>query len=291
MCVQDEWRRIAALAVEALLVEAAATPKPGLVDRHNCGAHADMDFFTFQASAAALSPYFMEFVRTGAEVAALPDLLACLRPVGCRAEHAMYARTGGVNTHRGAIFSFGVLLGAAGHLHARSVPLEADAVLDAVQVICAGLCCADYGRLAAGCAPRTKGEQVYLTYGLTGVRGAAEGGFPLVRAHALPLYRERRAARVPLNDALVDVLLVLMAHNMDTNILGRHDRTVLERVQAEARRILGRGGMRTEVGRMAVEAFDAQLISTWVSPGGSADLVAVTHFLYEMEHLTDARTV
>ena len=274
---------IAALAVEALLVEVAATPKPGLVDRANNGAHDDMDFFTFQASAAALAPYFAEFARAGAGHEHLDTLLAQLRPIGCRAEAAMYARTGGVNTHKGAVFSFGVLLGAAGWLMAHGGRLTADAVLDAAKTICAGLCRADYGALAKDAVPATKGPAAYLAYGLTGVRGEAEAGFPLVRAYALPLYRARRAAHTPLNDALVDVLLVLMEHNMDTNIFGRHDLAMLHRVQGDAARILTLGGMGTAAGRAAVEAFDAQLIAAWVSPGGSADLVAVTHFLYEME--------
>ena len=281
MCNAD---RIASYAVEALLVEAAATPKPGLVDRANNGAHEDMDFFTFQKSAAALAPYFTEFVRAGAgEGRSLHTLLSELRPIGRAAESAMYARTGGVNTHKGAIFSFGVLLGAAGWISAHGKPLMADAVLNAVRIICAGLCHTDYGGQFD--TPQTKGQAAYLTYGLTGVRGEAEAGFPLVWDYALPLYRVRRAKHAPLNDALVDVLLVLMAHNMDTNILGRHDLAMLQRVQEEADRIAKLGGMRTERGRAALQAFDAQLIDAWVSPGGSADLAAVTHFLYEIESM------
>lgn len=281
MCNAD---RIASYAVEALLVEAAATPKPGLVDRANNGAHEDMDFFTFQKSAAALAPYFAEFVRAGAgEGRSLYTLLSELRPIGRAAESAMYARTGGVNTHKGAIFSFGVLLGAAGWISAHGKPLMADAVLNAVRIICAGLCHTDYGGQFD--TPQTKGQAAYLTYGLTGVRGEAEAGFPLVWDYALPLYRVRRAKHAPLNDALVDVLLVLMAHNMDTNILGRHDLAMLQRVQEEADRIAKLGGMRTERGRAALQAFDAQLIDAWVSPGGSADLAAVTHFLYEIESM------
>ena len=137
MCNAD---RIASYAVEALLVEAAATPKPGLVDRANNGAHGDMDFFTFQKSAAALAPYFTEFVRAGAgEGRSLHTLLSELRPIGRAAESAMYARTGGVNTHKGAIFSFGVLLGAAGWISVHGKPLMADAVLNAVRIVCAGL--------------------------------------------------------------------------------------------------------------------------------------------------------
>ncbi|MFC2336975.1 MAG: triphosphoribosyl-dephospho-CoA synthase CitG [Negativicutes bacterium] len=281
MCNAD---RIASYAVEALLVEAAATPKPGLVDRANNGAHEDMDFFTFQKSAAALAPYFTEFVRAGAgEGRSLYTLLSELRPIGRAAESAMYARTGGVNTHKGAIFSFGVLLGAAGWISAHGKPLMADAVLNAVRIICAGLCHTDYGGQFD--TPQTKGQAAYLTYGLTGVRGEAEAGFPLVWDYALPLYRVRRAKHAPLNDALVDVLLVLMAHNMDTNILGRHDLAMLQRVQEEADQIAKLGGMRTERGRAALQAFDAQLIDAWVSPGGSADLAAVTHFLYEIESM------
>ena len=274
---------VAALAVEALLAEVAATPKPGLVDRANNGAHDDMDFFTFQASAAALAPYFAEFARAGAGHEHLDTLLAQLRPIGCRAEAAMYGRTGGVNTHKGAVFSFGVLLGAAGWLMAHGGRLTADAVLDVAKTICAGLCRADYGAFAKDAVPATKGKAAYLAYGLTGVRGEAEAGFPLVRAYALPLYRTRRAAHTPLNDALVDVLLVLMAHNMDTNILGRRDLAALRGVQREAARILTLGGMGTAAGRAAAAALDTQLIDAWISPGGSADLVAVTYFLYEME--------
>lgn len=281
MCNAD---RIASYAVEALLVEAAATPKPGLVDRANNGAHEDMDFFTFQKSAAALAPYFTEFVRAGAgEGRSLYTLLSELRPIGRAAESAMYARTGGVNTHKGAIFSFGVLLGAAGWISAHGKPLMADAVLNAVRIVCAGLCHTDYGGQFD--TPQTKGQAAYLTYGLTGVRGEAEAGFPLVWDYALPLYRVRRAKHAPLNDALVDVLLVLMAHNMDTNVLGRHDLAMLQRVQEEADQIAKLGGMRTERGRAALQAFDAQLIDAWVSPGGSADLAAVTHFLYEIESM------
>ena len=76
-----------------------------------------------------------------------------------------------------------------------------------------------------------------------------------------------------------------MAHNMDTNILGRRDLAALREVQREAARILTLGGMGTAAGRAAAAALDAQLIDAWISPGGSADLVAVTYFLYEIERL------
>ena len=100
----DRAAQIASLALEALLAEAAATPKPGLVDRVNCGAHADMDFFTFQVSAAAIAPFLSVFVRTGTEhTGDASALLARLRPVGMEAERAMFVRTGGVKNARRSV--------------------------------------------------------------------------------------------------------------------------------------------------------------------------------------------
>lgn len=286
MCAKEDFlpNTIAALAVEALLFEAAATPKPGLVDRMHNGAHDDMDFFTFQASAAALSPYFLEFVKAGMQHAheAPSALLVPLQNIGRKAERAMLQRTHGVNTHKGAIFSFGLLLGAAGYLYNQNKRLTAEAVAHGASQICVGLCAAHF-RYADEKPTPTKGEAAYLQYGLTGARGEAEAGFPLVLHHGLPLYRQRRQAGVSVNDALVDGLCILMAQNMDTNILGRRDMQTLRSLQEKAARALRLGGMGSVLGREAIAKLDAELVEQWVSPGGSADLVAVTHFLYKLE--------
>ena len=264
-------------------MEAAATPKPGLVDRANCGAHADMDFFTFQISAAAIAPFLPVFVRTGIEhTTDAPALLTSLRRVGLEAERAMFARTGGVNTHKGAIFSFGVLLGAAGLALRRGKKCTAECVLDLVQEICAGICRRHFDGLDA-CAPETKGDAAYLACGATGARGTAEAGFPLVRRIALPLYRALMDQGLPMNEALVDVLVTLITLNDDTNILSRHHLGVLHEVQATARRAEALGGMAAPEGRAAILQMDEDFIRKWISPGGSADLVAVTHFLYALE--------
>lgn len=286
MCEKEDFlpNTIAALAVEALLFEAAATPKPGLVDRVHNGAHDDMNFFTFQASAAALSPYFLAFVQTGRQCASKTpsSLLAPLQSIGQEAERAMLQRTHGVNTHKGAVFSFGLLLGASGYLYGQKKRLTAEAVAQGASQICAGLCAAHFRHTNEEHTP-TKGEVAYLQYGLTGARGEAEAGFPLVLHHALPLYRQRRRAGMSGNDALVDVLCLLMAKNMDTNVLGRRDMQTLRSLQTRAARALRLGGMGSALGREAIAKLDAELVEQWVSPGGSADLVAVTHFLYKLE--------
>ena len=279
---------IGALAVEAMLYEVSATPKPGLVDRSNSGAHHDMDFFTFMSSAAALRGYFDECAAIGAghSQQAVSGLLPYLQAAGIVAERQMFAMTQGVNTHKGMVFSLGILTGAAGWAAARGEALTADHLGDLAGCICDGLCEAAYGGLAKRPQDRlTKGEAMYLKYGVTGVRGEAQSGFRTVRELSLPVYRQARQSGTSVNDALVDALLHLLAGAADTNILGRHDRQVLCYAQQRAGEVVALGGMGTAAGRAAVLALDEDFIRRWISPGGSADLVAVTHFFYALESL------
>ena len=279
---------IGAIAVEAMLYEVSATPKPGLVDRANSGAHHDMDFFTFMSSAAALRGYFDECAAIGAASSQQPVavLLPRLQMAGIVAERQMFALTQGVNTHKGMIFSLGILAGAAGWAAARGEALTAEHLGSLAAQMCDGLCESAYSGLAE--RPHdalTKGEAMYLRYGVTGVRGEAQSGFRSVRELSLPIYRQEREAGVSVNDALVDALLQLLAGAGDTNILGRHDWQMLCYAQQQAAEAIALGGMRTAAGRAAVQAMDEDFIRRWISPGGSADLVAVTHFCYAIESL------
>ena len=273
---------IGAFAVEAMLFEVSATPKPGLVDRKNNGAHKDMDFFTFMSSAAALRGAFDAFAATGYahRMESVATLLPELQGIGVKAERQMFELTQGVNTHKGMIFSLGVLCGAAGWLADREVPTVERLCLLAAEM-CDGLCEQQYAKLN-GKKQLTKGEAMYLKYGVTGVRGEAESGFATVREIAMPAYYSLRAEGYSINDVLVGTLLVLLAGAHDTNILGRHDMETLHSVQREAQQVLDAGGIRTEEGRAAVQALDEDFIRRWISPGGSADLIAVTHFLYRI---------
>ena len=114
---QDQ-QYLAAQAARALMYEVCATPKPGLVDRHNNGSHRDMDIFTFLDSTISLLPYFRQAVEIGQKTAGENPAatFSRLQEAGIRAEQEMLRATGGVNTHKGAIFSLGCLLGAAGRL-------------------------------------------------------------------------------------------------------------------------------------------------------------------------------
>ena len=276
--------RIGACAVEAMLYEVSATPKPGLVDRANNGAHHDMDFFTFMSSAAALRGSFDAFARIGVQHQAGPlhEMLPALQQAGRTAEQQMFALTQGVNTHKGMIFSLGMLAGAAGRLAAQGETLTAEKLCRSVAALCTGITAAAYAGIREQ-GQLTKGEAMYLKYGVTGVRGEVENGFPTVRRTGLPVCRELREKGLAINDVLVGTLIALMAENQDTNILGRHDLETLQAVQQAAKDVLALGSVGTEAGRRAICRMDEEFIERYISPGGSADLVAATHFLYEME--------
>lgn len=276
--------RIGACAVEAMLYEVSATPKPGLVDRANNGAHHDMDFFTFMSSAAALRGSFDAFARIGVQHQAGPlhEMLPALQQAGRTAEQQMFALTQGVNTHKGMIFSLGMLAGAAGRLAAQGETLTAEKLCRSVAALCTGITAAAYAGIREQ-GQLTKGEAMYLKYGVTGVRGEVENGFPTVRRAGLPVCRELREKGLAINDVLVGTLIALIAENQDTNILGRHDLETLQAVQQAAKDVLALGSVGTEAGRRAICSMDEEFIKGYISPGGSADLVAVTHFLYEME--------
>jgi triphosphoribosyl-dephospho-CoA synthase CitG len=247
-----------------------------------------MDFSTFVASAAALGQSFTAFARIGAEHAAedITRLFPRLQAIGIAAEHHMFQATHGVNTHKGMIFSLGLLTGAAGWAAANRQNLQAVHLTQLVAAMCHGLCQKGYSQLASKQAQGTaltKGEAMYLRYHVTGVRGEAERGFPAVLHIALPVYRARSASGMTENDALCDTLLALMAATTDTNILGRHDMAALAYAQSAARQALDAGGMATSTGRRAIAALDEDLTQRWISPGGSADLIALTYFLYDLE--------
>lgn len=158
-------------AVRALLYEVTTTPKPGLVDRRNSGSHTDMDSFTFMSSAASLYPYFEACTRAGRKTAdgPAPETFAALRPLGCEAEGEMLAATHGVNTHKGAIFSIGIVCAGAGPPGpcrlGRPGP-RAGGSLDHDGR-------ADGKRLCGVTAENavTAGQKLYVQYGITGVRG------------------------------------------------------------------------------------------------------------------------
>lgn len=233
---------VAALAMESMLYEVSATPKPGLVDRANNGAHYDMDFFTFMSSAAGLHNCFDALIQDGIRMAehSVTELLPVLRKTGMQAERQMFQFTKGVNTHKGMIFSLGMLCGCWGWLYGKNdQELTTEHLCETAAVMCQGLCQRELEHLQEQ-QPLTKGEQMYLKYGSTGVRGVVESGYEVVRTHALPIYRIVKKSSLSQNDALVHTLLYLIREMEDTNILSRHDRKTAEHAKAYAAKAIVR---------------------------------------------------
>ena len=273
----DEWdsREAARLACQALLYEVAITPKPGLVDRENSASHRDMDFFTFQASAAALQPYFAQCVRIGRQGGAPEETLRALRLPGKLAEAEMRRATVGVNTHKGAIFSMGILCGALGRLDRESWG-NPDRILDECAAMAKGIVSEDYRDLTPETA-KTAGQKLYLRYGITGVRGQAEAGFPAVREAGLPTLEAALAAGKNINEASCAALLALLVHTADTNMIHRGGFDGMQQATLEVREILDRENFPS---RETLESLDKRFIEKNLSPGGSADLLALTLLLF-----------
>ena len=271
---------LASLAVRALLYEVTVTPKPGLVDRNNSGSHRDMDFYTFLNSAACLWPYFAECVRIGRETAAkpAPETFAALRFPGKLAEGDMLHATRGVNTHKGAIFTLGVVCGALGRLD-REHWTEPVSVLSQVAAMTAGVEkeLTDLHESAAV----TAGQRFFRRYGITGVRGQAEAGFPTVLQIGLPVLEKGLAGGMSEDEAGAAAMLSILAHTTDTNMLSRGGYELAQKKSAQLSTMLDADPYPT---REMIEALDREYIHDNLSPGGSADLLALCwllHFLKE----------
>ena len=378
-------------ATRALLEEVAVTPKPGLVDRANNGAHKDMDFSSFQASAAALTSYWEACFqachseqseasvslspgegcipwRTG--VRRYPDGPAChseqsgasvppaatpergtdpstplrsakgdrwetippietfsaLRPLGKSAERDMLAATGGVNTHKGAIFTLGVLCGAIGRLYEPEIGFPGtEAILNEAAAMTRETLEAEL----PAARWNTAGEALYKQYGTRGIRGEVADGLPAVWEISLPVFKKLLAEGLDRNHAAAVTLLHLIANVEDTNLLHRGGKEGAAWAKKAAAALIAPAGHSEGVGdgfpvpesappaanlvkgtdsstplRFAqndrqetlmhhadgrvpslqeIAELDRKFIERNLSPGGCADLLAVTLFLERLE--------
>ena len=274
---KKDQQALGALAAKALLYEVCTTPKPGLVDRKNNGSHRDMDVFTFLDSTAALLPYFEEAVRLGMEIRDLPpqETFRRLRQAGAAGGRAMFRATGGVNTHKGAVFTLGTVCAAAGRLWTvEGFSKDLDAALALCGEMSAQAVQKDFEAIRREGA-HTTGQRLYLEHGLEGIRGELSRGLPAVAQIGLPTLRRRLEAGDSLEQAGVQVLLALMAQVVDTNLIARGGLEGQQWAMEQTKNLpQGRAATRQET-----EELDRALIERNLSPGGCADLLAITYFL------------
>ncbi len=270
--------RIGALAVRSLLDEVETTPKPGLVDRRNSGSHRDMDIHTFRLSAAALKSYFRDCVRIGMDTAeeSPAETFRQLRAAGLQAEQVMYEATKGVNTHKGAIFTLGILCGAAGRLWDPAVKWEEAAFFPEISAMTRDAMEADWKK-----GGNTVGYRLYAQNGIRGIRGEAADGLPSVEKIGLPVYRACLERGMDPNEAGVRTLLNLIARVEDTNMIARGGLDGAKEGREAVCRLL-----EGEYTFKDVEELDDWFIQRRLSPGGCADLLACVYFLFGLKNET-----
>jgi len=357
----------------SLLGEVYATPKPGLVDRRDTGAHKDMTFETFLASTEAITPFLVEMFRQGfdpvivtvdadkhdaGELSGKVDfskgdltpeeqVFLDIRKTGIEAEKAMFAATGNVNTHKGMIFTMGILLAAAGFNAGRKLSPEGyckkaepdenlfcekdktirkneagagNKLFDIAETLetgrrmSAGILDKDFEEMEKR-EPGSHGEKLYHKYGEKGIRGQAMEGFPIIRDIGIPAMRrflniskdmllrseiaEAATLRTDLlegegsmrnehyeNAVNISTLIAIMSKLRDTNVLTRSSYEEMEWLRAESAKIVKLGAAFSKEGLSAIEELNVKCIEKNISPGGAADILAVTILLLKLEGIS-----
>ena len=296
---------IAHLATQALQAELDTTPKPGLVDKDNNGAHRDMDHALMQLSINTLHPYFVRLAFLG-----FADTLpshTVIRDAGIEAEKAMLEATNGVNTHKGALFSMGLAVVAAAYEEKKAAANKEvrgkereEEYLSSLQLTIKAL---------AASFPDTSGthgsKAKQLSNGTTTIKGAldnAREGYEKLFAEWLPFYNERRKSHDA--HALHKTLLRIMCDLDDTNVIYRTNVVTAEEVKQEARALLAsfeeayaaedKEKCASAIEEKCASAIEEKCASTEllalkdmdrryternISPGGAADMLSLTVFI------------
>ena len=271
-------RVIAHAASDALYDELALAPKPGLVSFVDSGSHTDMNAQTFMRSIHALRPYFAQITYQGYS----QTRFAALQASGLAAEARMLDATGGVNTHRGAIFTLGLLCASAGALLREDRRLSPTTLRDALQRHWGDALhrrCTQASGLPGNCAHRR--------YGLSGAALQAARGFPALFDTVLPALISGLSRGLPANQARLDALFHAMAVLDDTNLAHRGGLPALRRVQRKARVFLHAGGASRPGGIAAAWNMHHELVRDRLSPGGAADMLAAACWIVRVAVISE----
>ena len=257
---------IAHLASDALRTELNTTPKPGLVDNNDNGAHKDMDLALMSKSIDALHPFFTRLALYGyacGEEFEVPDVQE-VRSIGIKAEESMLDATGGVNTHRGALFAMGLTTLAAAWCVARDSIVGSKQLRELIMQV-------------AGQIPPTAGthgNDAVNAHRVLGALDFAKDGYRQLFNDWLPAYRGYLADDA--STACQRLLLLIMSQLDDTNVIHRVGYEKAQEVKREARALL------EDYSTSTMEQMNRDFIAHNISPGGSADMVALTLFIHSI---------
>lgn len=253
---------ISDLAVRSLMMELDTTPKPGLVDRLDNGAHKDMDYTLMSKSVSALRPYFTRLAVESADGIDAEKI----KSIGVEAEKAMLKATGGVNTHKGALFCIGLAVAAASFLtcseKAEGTYSLTEGAYSLKKVI---------SRVAEG-IPSAEGTHGAAARKDFKVRGALENarlGYPELFDDWLPYYRSLEGDPHRCHKTLLHIMTTLD----DTNVLHRRGAEGLALVKTESAALL------RNFSEEGLSSLNRKFIAENISPGGSADILSLTIFI------------
>jgi triphosphoribosyl-dephospho-CoA synthase len=268
--------KLGEFSLEAMLMEIACFPSFGLVSPVSKGAHHDMDHFTFIRSTSVLHKYMIKIANRAFSPDSLDIIFRDCRDIGIEAEKEMFKKTGGINTHKGMIFVLGITLIAASKTLYDNKPFGT--IQNYIRSMTQGLVANELKNIKKK-DKLTHGEKVFMEYGITGIRGEVEAGLPVIFDYALPAYINKKFSHLDDNQKLLHTLITIMAHCDDTTILHRDDIKTLKMIKSISKELLNRGSLLNNEIIIEIEELDKHFSNKKISPGGCADLLAVTVFL------------
>lgn len=265
-------------ATKALMIEVQLAPKPGLVDRLDNGAHKDMNIFTFMESIFALQPYFYQYAYAGYYHQGSPrELFDKIRHIGQEAEKSMLDATNGINTHKGANFSFAIILSAIGNYLQKTKSslkkIDKRRIRLYIQEMTHHLIEEDLKK-SKNNTSLSNGEKLFLKYGITGIRGQAAMGYPDLFDYLLPYFYTHLPIKK--ESQLLRGLLFLMKNIEDSNLIHRGGITAWHTVQEEAQQISLIDDEKNFI--ESLTKYNKLLKNRYLSPGGSADILSLAIF-------------
>ncbi|MDD2385126.1 MAG: triphosphoribosyl-dephospho-CoA synthase CitG [Sulfurospirillaceae bacterium] len=270
------------LAYVAMRKEVELTPKPGLVDSANSGAHKDMNIHTFYRSIDAIVPFVRKYIQ-GAYTIHYQEpqqIFQALRQIGISCDTAMLRASKGINTHKGMVFCLAVVCGALGVMKAKKEPFTCEALHVNIKTLCAHVVERDL--IAA--KPHTAGARFFYETGSLGIRGEAQAGFPRLFDVSLPFFRLQKE-QFGEEIALKKTLLLLMSTLEDSTLWSRGGIEGLNYVKEKASQYLFDIENNPTILNESLRLFDEDLIQKNLSPGGSADMLALTWLVSECMEL------
>lgn len=278
---QQLVKRLVTNGLRALTYEVVTWPKPGLVDPVEHAAHPDMDAYLFMDSSITLRTYLEQCAQAGINFTDnQPELLFNeIRRFGVAAERAMFAITKGVNTHKGAIFSLGILIAAYATTMVNQGSITDEKLRMTIRKMLQNLVKKDFTNLKQK-PTLTAGEKEYLRYGVTGIRGEAMAAYPTVFEHGLPAFRQANGA---LNERILTTFVNLALHTEDTTLIKRAGTPTILKEKDQLFNELQKLGVNTLAGMKRLQEIQADYAKRHLSLGGTADLLIITIFLGLME--------